>query len=86
MKYKIKIEIFDDIMEFNLTRLDNNKAIKEFVNSIILLAKQYNGIYSSTINSVLSEAMNQMTRHVIINKTYRQFYSDDILKVSVKAL
>ena len=86
MKYKIKIEIFDDIMEFNLTRLDNNKAIKEFVNSIIMLAKQYNGIYPSTINSVLSEAMNQMTRHVIINKTYRQFYSDDILKVSVKAL
>ena len=86
MKYKIKIEIFDDIMEFNLTRLDNNKAIKEFVNSIIMLAKQYNGIYSSTINSVLSEAVNQMTRHVIINKTYRQFYSDDILKVSVKAL
>lgn len=86
MKYKIKIEIFDDIMEFNLTRLDNNKAIKEFVNSIIMLAKQYNGIYSSTINSVLSEAMNQMTRHVIINKTYRQFYSDDVLKVSVKAL
>ena len=86
MKYKIKIEIFDDILEFNLTRLDNNKAIKEFVNSIIMLAKQYNGIYSSTINSVLSEAMNQMTRHVIINKTYRQFYSDDILKVSVKAL
>ena len=86
MKYKIKIEIFDDIMEFNLTRLDNNKAIKEFVKSIIMLAKQYNGIYSSTINSVLSEAMNQMTRHVIINKTYRQFYSDDILKVSVKAL
>ena len=86
MKYKIKIEIFDDILEFNLTRLDNNKAIKEFVNSIIMLAKQYNGIYSSTINSVLSEAMNQMTRHVIINKTYRQFYSDDVLKVSVKAL
>lgn len=86
MKYKIKIEIFDDIMEFNLTRLDNNKAIKEFVNSIIMLAKQYNGIYSSTINSVLSEAVNQMTRHVIINKTYRQFYSDDVLKVSVKAL
>ena len=86
MKYKIKIEIFDDIMEFNLTRLDNNKAIKEFVNSIIMLAKHYNGIYSSTINSVLSEAVNQMTRHVIINKTYRQFYSDDILKVSVKAL
>lgn len=86
MKYKIKIEIFDDILEFNLTRLDNNKAIKEFVNSIIMLAKQYNGIYSSTINSVLSEAVNQMTRHVIINKTYRQFYSDDILKVSVKAL
>ena len=86
MKYKIKIEIFDDIMEFNLTRLDNNKAIKEFVNSIIMLANQYNGIYSSTINSVLSEAVNQMTRHVIINKTYRQFYSDDILKVSVKAL
>ena len=86
MKYKIKIEIFDDILEFNLTRLDNNKAIKEFVNSIIMLAKQYNGIYSSTINSVLSEAMNQMMRHVIINKTYRQFYSDDILKVSVKAL
>ena len=86
MKYKIKIEIFDDIMEFNLTRLDNNKAIKEFVNSIIMLAKQYNGIYSSTINSVLSEAMNQMMRHVIINKTYRQFYSDDVLKVSVKAL
>lgn len=86
MKYKIKIEIFDDIMEFNLTRLDNNKAIKEFVNSIIMLAKQYNCIYSSTINSVLSEAVNQMTRHVIINKTYRQFYSDDVLKVSVKAL
>ena len=86
MKYKIKIEIFDDILEFNLTRLDNNKAIKEFVNSIIMLAKQYNGIYSSTINSVLSEAMNQMTRHVIINKTCRQFYSDDVLKVSVKAL
>ena len=86
MKYKIKIEIFDDILEFNLTRLDNNKAIKEFVNSIIMLAKQYNGIYPSTINSVLNEAMNQMTRHVIINKTYRQFYSDDILKVSVKAL
>lgn len=86
MKYKIKIEIFDDILEFNLTRLDNNKAIKEFVNSIIMLAKQYNGIYSSTINSVLSEAVNQMTRHVIINKTYRQFYSDDVLKVSVKAL
>lgn len=86
MKYKIKIEIFDDILEFNLTRLDNNKAIKEFVNSIIMLAKQYNGIYSSMINSVLSEAVNQMTRHVIINKTYRQFYSDDVLKVSVKAL
>ena len=86
MKYKIKIEIFDDILEFNLTRLDNSKEIKEFVNSIIMLAKQYNGIYSSTINSVLSEAVNQMTRHVIINKTYRQFYSDDILKVSVKAL
>ena len=86
MKYKIKIEIFDDILEFNLTRLDNNKAIKEFVNSIIMLAKHYNGIYPSTINSVLSEAVNQMTRHVIINKTYRQFYSDDILKVSVKAL
>ena len=86
MKYKIKIEIFDDVLEFNLTRLDNNKAIKEFVNSIIMLAKHYNGIYSSTINSVLSEAVNQMTRHVIINKTYRQFYSDDILKVSVKAL
>ena len=86
MKYKIKIEIFDDILEFNLTRLDNNKAIKEFVNSIIMLARQYNGIYSSTINSVLSEAVNQMTRHVIINKTYRQFYSDDVLKVSVKAL
>ena len=86
MKYKIKIEIFDDIMEFNLTRLDNNKAIKEFVNSIIMLAKQYNGIYSSTINSVLNELIKQMTRHVIINKTYRQFYSDDILKVSVKAL
>ena len=86
MKYKIKIEIFDDILEFNLTRLDNSKEIKEFVNSIIMLAKQYNGIYSSTINSVLSEAMNQMTRHVIINKTYRQFYSDDVLKVSVKAL
>ena len=86
MKYKIKIEIFDDIMEFNLTRLDNNKAIKEFVNSIIMLAKQYNGIYPSTINSVLNEAMNQMMRHVIINKTYRQFYSDDVLKVSVKAL
>lgn len=86
MKYKIKIEIFDDILEFNLTRLDNSKEIKEFVNSIIMLAKQYNGIYSSTINSVLSEAMNQMMRHVIINKTYRQFYSDDILKVSVKAL
>ena len=86
MKYKIKIEIFDDIMEFNLTRLDNSKEIKEFVNSIIMLAKQYNGIYPSTINSVLSEAVNQMTRHVIINKTYRQFYSDDVLKVSVKAL
>ena len=86
MKYKIKIEIFDDILEFNLTRLDNSKEIKEFVNSIIMLAKQYNGIYSSTINSVLSEAVNQMTRHVIINKTYRQFYSDDVLKVSVKAL
>ena len=86
MKYKIKIEIFDDIMEFNLTRLDNSKEIKEFVNSIIMLAKQYNGIYSSTINSVLSEAVNQMMRHVIINKTYRQFYSDDVLKVSVKAL
>lgn len=86
MKYKIKIEIFDDIMEFNLTRLDNSKEIKEFVNSIIMLAKQYNGIYSSTINSVLNEAMNQMMRHVIINKTYRQFYSDDVLKVSVKAL
>ena len=86
MKYKIKIEIFDDILEFNLTRLDNNKAIKEFVNSIIMLAKHYNGIYSSTINSVLSEAVNQMMRHVIINKTYRQFYSDDVLKVSVKAL
>ena len=86
MKYKIKIEIFDDILEFNLTRLDNSKEIKEFVNSIIMLAKQYNGIYSSTINSVLSEAMNQMMRHVIINKTYRQFYSDDGLKVSVKAL
>ena len=86
MKYKIKIEIFDDILEFNLTRLDNSKEIKEFVNSIIMLAKQYNGIYSSTINSVLSEAMNQMMRHVIINKTYRQFYSDDVLKVSVKAL
>ena len=86
MKYKIKKEIFDEILEFNLTRLDNNKAIKEFVNSIIMLAKHYNGIYPSTINSVLSEAVNQMTRHVIINKTYRQFYSDDILKVSVKAL
>ena len=86
MKYKIKIEIFDDILEFNLTRLDNNKAIKEFVNSIIMLAKHYNGIYYSTINSVLNEAMNQMMRHVIINKTYRQFYSDDVLKVSVKAL
>ena len=36
--------------------------------------------------SVVSEAVNQMTRHVIINKTYRQFYSDDVLKVSVKAL
>ena len=86
MKYKIKIEIFDDILEYNLTRLDNSKEIKEFVNSIIMLAKQYNGIYPSTINSVLSEAVNQMTRHVIINKTYRQFYSDDVLKVSVKAL
>lgn len=86
MKYKIKIEIFDDILEFNLTRLDNSKEIKEFVNSIIMLAKQYNGIYSSTINSVLNELIKQMTRHVIINKTYRQFYSDDILKVSVKAL
>ena len=86
MKYKIKIEIFDDILEFNLTRLDNSKEIKEFVNSIIMLSKQYNGIYSSTINSVLNELIKQMTRHVIINKTYRQFYSDDILKVSVKAL
>lgn len=86
MKYKIKIEIFDDILEFNLTRLDNSKEIKEFVNSIIMLAKQYNGIYSSTINSVLNELIKQMTRHVIINKTYRQFYSDDVLKVSVKAL
>ena len=86
MKYKIKIEIFDDILEFNLTRLDNSKEIKEFVNSIIMLAKQYNGICPSTINSVLNEAMNQMMRHVIINKTYRQFYSDDVLKVSVKAL
>lgn len=86
MKYKIKIEIFDDILEFNLTRLDNSKEIKEFVSSIIMLAKQYNGIYSSTINSVLNELIKQMTRHVIINKTYRQFYSDDVLKVSVKAL
>ena len=86
MKYKIKIEIFDDILEFNLTRLDNNKAIKEFVNSIIMLAKQYNGIYPSTINSVLNELIKQMTRHVITNKNYRQFYSDDVLKVSVKAL
>lgn len=86
MKYKIKIEIFDDIMEFNLTRLDNSKAIKEFVNSVIMLARHYNDIYSSTINSVLNEAKKQMTRHVITNKNYRQFYSDDVLKVSVKAL
>lgn len=82
MKYKIKIEIFDDVMEFNLTKI----KYKKLYYNIIMLAVNYDGLSTDILNSVLNELDKQMKRHVITNKNYKQFYNDSTLKVSVKAL
>lgn len=82
MKYKIKIEIFDDVIEVNLTKIKYKKLYYD----IIMLAVHYEGLSVDILNSVLNELDKQMKRHVITNKHYKQFYSDSTLKVSVKAL
>ena len=82
MKYKIKIEVLDDVMELNLINLSEKNLFFDLSNFL----GHYQDITNLFVLKILNELLIRMKHKAIKNKIYRVFYEDNNIRISVKAL
>lgn len=83
MKYKVKIEVLDNLMEFSYPSIQDGTDFVYLLSNVIAC---FGSISNTKARALLNELDTCLQKATIKTKKYKIFYADDSIRISAKLL